>query len=251
MTSTILENQDSLVSALVDMMNAEAEVKTKQWFENYLKGAITYRGLKTPAVAKLLKAWRTDHNLDSYSLAEQLALCEALIAHPFAEDKFAGIIYIQKYLAKKLEWQTLVAFVDRLFQADYFFDWSTTDWLCVRVLDPTILKHGLPAAEAIAQYRTSHILWQRRAAIVPFRHASAEKTYHALIRKIIADLVQESERFIQTGVGWVLADLSKVYPSEAEALFRQYLPLLSREVIDRHSKHLPAHRQLKQLKRSL
>ncbi|MEL6162077.1 MAG: DNA alkylation repair protein [Cyanobacteria bacterium J06627_32] len=212
-----------LTKALITQLDSAANEKTKQWFDNYLKGAIEYRGVKTPMVTKLVTSWKKDYNLTQYSIEEQLALCELLIQSRFAEDKFAGTIYLQKFLCKILPWQQLVSFSAGLFEAGYFFDWSTTDWFCVRVLDPAIIRHGLEAAEQIAQWRTAQTLWQKRAAIVSFRHASKDSRYHSLIKKIIADLVTDERRFIQTGIGWVLADLSKPYPNEAEALFRHYL----------------------------
>lgn len=240
--------KQQLVETLTAQLSQAASVKTKQWFDNYLKGAIEYRGVKTPAVNKLVADWKREYQLGQYALEEQLTLCEMLMQSRFAEDKFAGTIYIQKYLRSKLTCQRLLSFCADLFEQGYFFDWSTTDWLCVRVLDPTIIKHGWPAANVIASWRKSKNLWQRRAAIVSFRHATKDSQYHSLIKQIIEELVVEDQRFIQTGIGWVLADLSKPYPDEADALFRKYLSQFSCEVIDRHSKHLDAHKELKQLK---
>lgn len=243
-----LEKQ-RLLDDLVVHLEQNSDSKTKQWFDNYLKGAIAYRGLKTPQVTQIVKQWRIRNQLDRCSLSEQLTLCMDLIARDFAEDKFAGTIYLQKFLLSRLDYQILLRECSSMFERGYFYDWSTTDWFCTRILDPTIVKHGLDAANIIAKGRYSENLWQRRAAIVSFRHATKDSQYHQLIAEIIADLVRESERFIQTGIGWVLADMSKPYPSEAEALFRQHLNCLSKEVIDRHTKHLICHKELKQLKR--
>ena len=241
--------QEALVEDLLEQLEEHSDQKTKQWFNNYLKGAIAYRGLKTPQVIKLVKAWHKRNALDLYDAEAQLLLCRRLISGSFAEDKFAGTIYLQTFLLNKLDYQTLLEECDFLFQQGYFFDWSTTDWFCTRVLDPTIFKHGLEAANIVAAFRRSENLWQRRASIVAFRRASGHRIYHSLIKAIIADLLPSGERFIQTGIGWLLADMSKQYPAEVEALFRQYLNQLSKEVIDRHAKHLPCHKALKQLKR--
>ena len=248
-----LSNKEAqrLINDLIEQIEQHSDEKTKQWFNNYLKGAIAYRGAKTPVVTKLVKEWRDRHTLTNYSLETQLLLCTQLIASPLAEDKFAGTIYIQKNLLSKLDYTSLLSACNALFQQGYFFDWSTTDWFCTRVLDPLIIKHGLAAANIIAATRFSDNLWQRRASIVSFRHASKDSQYHPLIEKIIADLLPSEERFIQTGIGWVLADMSKHYPEKVEALFRQYLEQLSQEVIDRHTKHLECHKQLKKQKREL
>ncbi|MEM8675351.1 MAG: DNA alkylation repair protein [Cyanobacteria bacterium P01_G01_bin.67] len=76
----------------------------------------------------------------------------------------------------------------------------------------------------------------------------SDQEYHALIETIINDLVQEQHRFIQTGISWVMADMSKIFPKRLEAWFRKYLPQLDREVMNRHTRHLLCHQELKQLK---
>ncbi|MGD1917843.1 MAG: DNA alkylation repair protein [Pleurocapsa sp.] len=244
-----IKQRQNLIQLLVEEFEQQANPKTKKWFENYLKNAIAYRGLKTPQVASLVKEWYLNHNLKQYTIHVQLALCCDLIESSFAEDKFAGTIYLQKYLSKKIDYQELLAECNSWFEQGCFFDWSTTDWFCTRVLDPIIVKNGTSAAEIIAHWRHSENFWQRRASIVSFRHPSADEQYHPLIELIIDDLVREDKRFIQTAIGWVLADMSKKYPNKVEVIFRRYMKQLNKEIIDRHAKHLPCHKELKQLKR--
>ena len=240
-----------LIELLIKQFQELSNAQTKLWFDNYLKGAIEYRGIKTPQVTSLVKQWRSTNQLALYTSSEQLTLCLDLISSSYAEDKFAGIIYLQKFLITKINYQILLNQFNSLFQKDYFFDWATTDSFCNRVLDPIIIQNGINAGVILANWRDSNNLWQRRAAIVSFRHASLNPDYHSLIELIIEKLVQENERFIQTGIGWVLADMSKKYPSQVEALFYKYLKHLNKEVIDRHSKYLISHQDLKQKKREL
>lgn len=241
------QERQKLVKLLTSHLEEHSDLQTKKWFNNYLKGAIEYRGLKTPHVTLIVKNWYESNQLGQYAPMEQFVLCRQLIASKFAEDKFAGTIYIQKFLLTKINYQELLVECNLLFQQNCFFDWSTTDWFCTRILDPTIVKHGIAAAQIIANWRYADNFWQRRAAIVSFRGASSNQEYHSLIASIIDDLVKENQRFIQTGIGWVLADMSKIYPTEVEAIFRKYLRYFNREVIDRHSKYLPCHQELKQL----
>ena len=42
--------RQKLINRLTNQLEQHSDVKTKQWFDNYLKGAIEYRGLKTPQV---------------------------------------------------------------------------------------------------------------------------------------------------------------------------------------------------------
>ncbi len=222
-------------------LEAVADPATKAWFENYLKHAIAYRGVKTPAVAKIVTEWRRAHELGSLPDAGQLALARSLIEGRFAEDKFAGTLYIQKYLLRRMDPDRILDEAESLFAAEAFHDWSTTDWFSVRVLGPLIARHGEPVARRIAGWHGAPNLWQRRSSIVPFRAVVRDEAHHPTIEATIAVLVTERERFIQTGIGWVISDLSKAHPEVAAALVERHFADLSREVIRRHTKYLPGH----------
>ncbi|MCY4159996.1 MAG: DNA alkylation repair protein [Bacteroidetes bacterium] len=245
-----LSDISDLISDLQGRLDKAADPQTKIWFENYLKHSIQYRGVKTPEVTRILGKWRNVHDLQQVSEADQLTLAAALIRQEYAEDKFAGTLYIQKYLLKKVEMDSLLAKAEDLFSSGAFFDWSTTDWFCVRVLGPAIVHHGLEAGKRVAGWCEKSNLWHRRASIVPFRGVVRDEAYHQLIKSTIAILVKEQERFIQTGVGWVISDLSKVYPREATALVECHFDRLSAEVIRRHTKYLPDHKTYKARKRN-
>lgn len=232
---------DAAATDLRHRLDAAADPATKAWFENYLKHAISYRGVKTPAVAKIVTEWRRAHDLGSLPDLDQLALARSLIEGRFAEDKFAGTLYIQKYLLKRTDPDRILDVAEELFIAGAFHDWSTTDWFSVRVLGPLIARHGEPVARRIAAWRGAENLWQRRSSIVPFRAVVREEAHHPAIAATIAALVTERERFIQTGIGWVISDLSKAHPEVAAALVERHFADLSREVIRRHTKYLPGH----------
>ena len=238
-----------MVADLQGRLDAVADPGTKTWFENYLKHVIGYREVKTPVVARIVAEWRSEHGLEGLPDEDQLAVARSLIEESLAEDKFAGILYVQKYLARRLQPDRLLAVAEGLFAEGAFFDWSTSDWFSVRVLDPLIRRSGTMAAERIAGWRTAEDLWQRRAAIVPFRVVVRDETYHPLIEATVAGLVGEDERFIQTGIGWVVSDMAKVHPSVAATLVERHFDDLSAEVIRRHTRHLPDHERYKKRKR--
>ena len=237
------------VADLQGRLDAAADPATKAWFENYLKHAIGYRGVKTPAVAQIVTEWRVERGLDGLGDADQLGLARSLVEEPLAEDKFAGILYMQKYLVRRLEPDRLLAAAEGLFAGGAFFDWSTSDWFSVRVLGPLIRRGGTGVAERIAGWRTAGDHWQRRAAIVPFRAVVRDEAYHPLIEGTIAVLAGERERFIQTGIGWVVSDMSKAHPEVAAALVERHFDELSAEVIRRHTRYLPEHEGYKERKR--
>ena len=237
------------IDDLQERLEAAADPKTRDWFERYLKRAIAYRGLKTPLVAKIVAEWRSAHNLQKLSEDAQLDLCGRLMRQRHAEDKFAGTVYMQKYLLRRMEPDPILTLAEQLFAEGAIFDWSTNDWICVRVLGPLLARHGMEAAARIAGWHNAPNLWQRRSAIVPFRAVVREERYHPLIGATIATLVRERERFIQTGIGWVISDLSKCHPDEAAALVERHFDALSPEVIRRHTRYLADHGRYRSRKR--
>ena len=239
-----------LIADLQRRLDAVADPGTKAWFENYLKHVIGYRGVKTPVVTRIVAEWRSEHRLERLPDDDQLAMARSLIGESLAEDKFAGILYMQKYLVRRLQPDRLLAVAEGLFAEGAFFDWSTSDWFSVRVLGPLIRRGGNGAAERIAGWRTAADLWQRRAAIVPFRAVVRDESYHPLIETTVAALVAERERFIQTGIGWVLSDMARVHPGVAAAVVERHFDDLSPEVIRRHTRYLPDHERYKARKRS-
>ena len=238
-----------LIADLQGQLDAVADRATKTWFENYLKHAIGYRGVKTPVVTRIVAEWRREHGLERLPDDDQLALARSLIEESLAEDKFAGILYMQKHLVRRLQPDRLLAVAEELFAEGAFFDWSTSDWFSVRVLGPLLRRGRTGTAERIAGWRTAENLWQRRAAIVPFRPMVRDESYHPLIETTVAALVGERERFIQTGIGWVVSDMAKVHPGVAATLVERHFDDLSGEVIRRHTRYLPDHERYKARKR--
>ena len=240
-----------MITDLQRRLDVVADPDTKTWFENYLKHVIGCRGVKTPMVARIVAEWRSEYGVERLTDDDQLAVVRSLIEESLAEDKFAGILYMQKYLVRRLHPDRLLAVAEALFAEGAFFDWSTSDWFSVRVLGPLICRGGTGAAEQIAGWRTADDLWQRRAAIVPFRAVVRDESYHPLIATTVAALVDERERFIQTGIGWVVSDMAKVHPNVAAALVERHFDDLSTEVIRRHTRYLPDHERYKERKRGL
>lgn len=57
-------------------------------------------------------------------------------------------------------------------------------------------------------------------------------------------LVREDQRFIQTAIGWLMSDMSKVFPDVAQSFFEEHLKYIHKEVILRHTKYLKGRNRL-------
>ena len=210
-------------------LEAAATEKTKLWWEKYMKGVIPFRGVGIPTNRELLAEWRTSNGIDKWSPESQLELALAFFGEPIAEDKLAGILFIQDYLYDKLPWRILLDRYGDIYARELIFDWNICDWFCVRVLGATIRENGGECARAIADWKDAGYLWQARSSVVPFVNLAAESDYYPLIREACDVLIDREERFSKTAVGWVLRGISKHDREFVLAFVENHLNSFSKE----------------------
>ncbi|MEW5976797.1 MAG: DNA alkylation repair protein [Acidobacteriota bacterium] len=220
-----------LIKQLQQALDQVASQKTKQWWQKYLREVIPFRGVAIPEIRNQLAQWREASGLSTWEKHDQLLIALQLFESSVAEDKLAGILYLQDYLFDRFEWKDLVEKYRYLYLNDLIFDWNTCDWFCVRVLGPTIANNGLPCAEAIAGWARTENLWQARSSVVAFVPVSADSRYYPLIYRSCHFLIRREERFAKTGVGWILRELSKHDQNGVQEFVQSHLESFSRESI--------------------
>ena len=240
---------------LVEMIEAKAKPETAEWFTNYLKGAISYRGVKTPALKGILSEFFNESELDKQPDIVQLNHIRYWLSCPMAEDKLIAILWIKKWLKLRRTKDDATVAVNQIFEllenvfaSGDIHDWSTNDWLCVRVLETIPPKHP-EFVQRLISWHESTSVWQRRSGLLAFKKSAKTGYFHLEIEEIISKLLPSSERFIQTAIGWVLSDAARKHPDWAARLFDLHFEELSHEVITRHTKHLPSHVELKEKSR--
>ncbi len=116
----------------------------KDWWENYMKGAIGFYGVPMSQIRGELKNWVEEHTMSDSDLLEMSFL---LFEKDIAEEKLAGILTLQLFLLERFEFLYLLERFNDLFENQLIFDWNTCDWFCVRVLRRLIEIHGSSCAE--------------------------------------------------------------------------------------------------------
>jgi 3-methyladenine DNA glycosylase AlkD len=237
----------TMITSLQQQLDQRADAKTKAWWERYLKHVIPFRGVKMADIRAVLHQWAREAGIDRLPTQEQKDLALALIRLEYTEDKLAGILFWQEILlpARAVDWpDDLPRFAD-LFQQGYIYDWNTCDWFCVRVLGPLAEQQGAECAHAIAAWRSSEPLWQRRAAAVGFvnlakRGEANFPGFSEMLLGACAPLVASSERFAQTGAGWVLRELSLAEQERVVVFLEERIGQFTREGLAYATEKMPA-----------
>lgn len=204
------------IEELAGRLAAAGQAEKKEWWERYLKHEIEFFGVPMGEIRLITRAWAKKHDP---SPAQLRANAFELVRRPIAEEKLAGILLMQELLlpAGQIRAARDLPVVAALFDKGHIADWNTTDWLCVRVLGKLIENDGRPTAKRIAAWTDAPGLWRRRAAAVSFVPVAGrgDDVFPGLVDLVVdvcAANVIDAERFAQTGVGWVLRDLSDAAP---------------------------------------
>lgn len=198
-----------LIQTLESKLDKIADRKTRDWWENYVKHNTKFRGVGIPQIREKLKEWYKEESISKLPLNEQLELALSFFAENYAEDKLAGILFLQDYLYNKFEWKKLLPKFEKLFKNNYIYDWNICDWFCVRVLGPMIKENGMPCAKAISKWNNAKNVWQARCSVVAFANLTKEKEFISLFLNSCSVLIKRDDRFAKTAVGWILREMSK------------------------------------------
>ena len=244
-----MKEQTQLIGILQNLLDQQSSQKTKKWWEKYLKDVIPFRGVGIPDIREQLAIWRSENGIEDWTEEEQLEIALRLFEQPFAEDKLAGMLFLQYYLYDKLEWQGLLERYEDLYIKGLISDWNISDWFCVRVLGPTIAKYGDACARAIASWRRSENLWQARSSIVAFVKVSSCTRYYPLIIRSCKVLIKREERFAKTSVGWIMRDISKYDKDLVERFIKSHIEHFSPESLRNALKYFNKNEQKSYLQR--
>jgi 3-methyladenine DNA glycosylase AlkD len=228
-------------------LNAHATAAAREWWTRYLKGTASFRGVKMGDVRKAMHAWFEEERLGEYlTVGQQKDLALMLLEEDYSEDKLAGVLFLQEILLPEgaLDWRSDLPRFARLFDQGYIRDWSICDWFCVKVLGPLVEQQGEPCARAISEWREADSVWQRRASVVAFANLAKEGDQYfpgftGMVLDNCSHLLESQERFAQTGVGWILRELSCSDQGRVVGFVEANLGRFSREALRNVTKYLP------------
>lgn len=228
---------DRFVQALDARLGALATEKSRAFWERYLKGSVSFRGVPMAGIRKAVHAWWNADGPSALGTREQKALALRLFEGTFCEDKLAGTLVLAEVLLRELTLGDVGA-LGALFDRGLIADWNTCDWFCVKVLGNRVACE-LPSravADEIASWRAARSLWQRRAANVAFVNLAkrGEANFDGFTKLMLdtcAVTIGSQERFAQTGVGWLLRELAAAERAAVLAFTDEHLGVMSREAV--------------------
>eukprot|EP00892_Ulva_mutabilis_P007667 jgi/Ulvmu1/5272/UM022_0066.1 len=215
------------------MLANESDQKYSVDMNAYMKGVISCRGVKAPAIKRIVKEWKA--GVSESTLHKDTGF--DLMSSEYLEDKIAGAILLQESYSSRdsrcyqqpLDHISEIQRIEQLFNHGLVPGWAATDSICHRPL-ATLVKSasGQPEGTAcsieqccaeILSWRHTTDVWKARAAVVTFvpfaRKPALYERFQRDLLEAAAVTVKHPERFVQLGTGWMLRDLGK---QDAEAM---------------------------------
>ena len=231
-----LSRYDHTVDAVADLsdrLRAHADPAKRDWWERYLKGAISFYGVPMGEIRRIVRTWAADR--DGVDLRE---VSIALLSEPVAEQKLSGILIMGELLlpSSELDPDRDLPAIAAVFDDGRICDWNTTDWLCMKVLGPMIESGGRRVADEVATWVDAPGLWRRRCAAVAFVPVASRGDAEfdgqvEVVLGVCASNIRDEARFAQTGVGWVLRELSDAARHEVYGFIVEHREQMSREAV--------------------
>jgi 3-methyladenine DNA glycosylase AlkD len=219
-----------LPDIVVEEIKGRSIQQKADWWNSYMKGEITFLGVGTPEIRKILLDMDRENSFDSVAMNRQVSLVNRLMKGHFAEQKIAAILYVQLFWLGKMKNMFIMNLVSDWFDDRCIFDWNTTDWLCVRILTPLVDSGDPKVIWKLKQWNRDPYLWKARASLVPFTQATTIVSHTREIERFADTLIRRKERFAKSAVGWVLREYSKHDPEFVLSFLSKHVKYTTSEV---------------------
>jgi len=214
-------------------LQTNSKPATKAAVEKYMRYVQKYRGMKNSEVRTLIFKDLWALKIKNMDAEDQKEIAHQLLAVEFGEDKFVGMLIFEK-IKKNIELSDIKR-IEELFKAGRLVGWANTDGIC-----GTIFRHWAVGnkdnIKYISEWKNCECLWLQRASCVTFvtlaKHGDNEPNYEgflATLNEICLKTIQNSERFVQLGTGWLLRNIGTANQKQLFDFIHSNIQYFSRE----------------------
>jgi 3-methyladenine DNA glycosylase AlkD len=198
---------------------------------------LVYLGIRFPALRKRVKA-----GFSFYALPEDdvLEIWDALWrSSPCGDVLFAALEYyapiVRKHVSPGL-WPVVRGWADRV------DNWCHADLLS-SVYSRILERDAEDVYPQIQAWNAAESGWLRRISIVSLVHYTGRNSVFLPPEKVlplVSNCLGDRRHYVQTAVGWVLREMSRVYPDEIVAYLEANAPAMSAAALARASERQDA-----------
>jgi 3-methyladenine DNA glycosylase AlkD len=201
--------------------------------KRYLKSPFQFYGVTVPKLRALAREFRRQNPEPP---KEWLwALAWKLWRAGFHEERALAMFLLDEYSAL-LDYSDMPALETMLQES---VNWDQVDEISVH-LAGAVLEKDPRAFDFVRRWSGDESFWMRRAALLSqlllFRNGKGDRT---LFYSLAEAMLEEKEFFIRKAIGWVLRELTKLYPDEVLAFVERNRSRMSGVTFREATRRLP------------
>lgn len=205
-------------------------------------------GNKHSEIEKLVREIHKKYQL-SYEGAREIF--KELVKSDVHDEKISGLFLLNRF-KRNFNRETISLFFNAI--SKHCSTWAFCDTSCIRVIGPFLAKNDNLAREVIEVWSNSKDMWTRRASmVILLKIIMVRKDFkNAYVFDIVEKMVkysEDSEEYIQKGVGWLLKTCSNYKPDSIFNYLMENKNRFSRLILRYGSEKLPKHKRAEILKK--
>jgi 3-methyladenine DNA glycosylase AlkD len=201
--------------------------------QRYMKSALPFRGVTTPALRAALRPLVARIPTDRADWEATLRLLWDEAA--YREERYAALAMLEARPARRWRDPELVALVEHLVRTGAW--WDLVDQIAGRTVAPLHRQHAPEMRPVVLGWSRHDDLWLRRTAVLSQLGSKADTDRDLLARVVLAN-ADRPEFWLRKAVGWALRDLARTDPGWVRRFLLDYGDALSPLSRREAAKHL-------------
>lgn len=199
---------EEVVQEIREELKQNADQGYAERVKKFSKGKITNYGVKIPVTRKISAKYF--QKVKKRSKKEIFGLCELLLQSGYSEERIIAFDW-----AFRVKRQYTLSDFDRFesWLKTYVTGWGSCDDFCTHAFGEFLYQFSEVTPE-VKKWTQSDNQWVRRAAAVVFIYSIRRNKYIEQGFEIADILLLDREDLVQKGYGWMLKEISNVYPQK-------------------------------------
>jgi len=219
---TILGAARHIITTLRQHSDPDRQKSTQRFF----KYPVSAYGIETPVLRRIARDWQKTL-VKTWDVNKAVQLCQRLIHEKHIESKALGILILSAF--RDRFYSGMIPTVKKWLVSDCD-NWATVDTLAPYVLSPLIAMYPERIPQIMA-WKTSPVLWVRRAAVVAFIPHIRKGKYLDFAYTLSESLFHDTEDLMHKALGWMLREAGRTNKKRLEAFLLLHGPEIPRTTV--------------------
>jgi 3-methyladenine DNA glycosylase AlkD len=212
-----------LLRAVRQGLRGAADAGKAPGMQAYMKSAMPYLGVQTPALRQTVRPLFRAHPLETFA-GWHAAVLELWRSARYREERYAAIELAGFPRYRAFRTLEAIPMYEEMIVSGAW--WDYVDAIATKQLGEILQQYTAPMAVLLREWAVSENLWKRRAAILA-QLGFKRETDLDLLFDCIRPSLGSSEFFLRKGIGWALREYAKTDPGAVVRYVRRHEGRLS------------------------